>query len=157
MTLNRITRSAMLGLALIALGAPVAGARVDTPLASSQPIAVAQDLRSPDARDAAKATNAMAGVDLRSPDAKDGYVFARSPSVGLRSAEPIDLRTPDAVDAGRPISSTPHAAVADTNNGGADWGDIGIAIGAVVFLIGVFALAGRRSLRRRLRAAALSR
>src|SRR5207247_950813 len=114
MTLNRITRSATLGLALIALGAPVAGARVDTPFASSQPIAVAQDLRSPDARDAAKATNAKAAVDLRSPDARDGYVFARSPSVSLRSAEPVDLRTPDAVDAGRPISSTPASAVADT-------------------------------------------
>ena len=137
MTTNRITRSATLGLALIALGAPVAGARVDVPLASSHPIAVAQD--------------------LRSPDAKDGYLFARSQAVRLTSSAPVDLRTPDAIDAGRPISSTPAAAVANTDDGGADWGNIGIAIGAAAFLFGGFVLASRRNVRRRLRAAALSR
>lgn len=60
MNQSRMARSAALALALCALAAPTAGAQ--------------QDLRSPDARDAALAAEAQRGQpsqDLRSPDARD--------------------------------------------------------------------------------------
>jgi hypothetical protein len=75
------------------------------------PAAVAQttyqDLRSPDARDAAlaaeNAAEPAAGQDLRSPDARDAALAAQQaaqPSAGYR-----DLRSPDARDAARGITT----------------------------------------------------
>jgi hypothetical protein len=72
------------------------------------PAAVAQqDLRSPDARDAAlaaeQAAQPAAGQDLRSPDARDAALAAQQaaqPSAGYS-----DLRSPDARDAARGITT----------------------------------------------------
>jgi hypothetical protein len=72
------------------------------------PTALAQqDLRSPDARDAAlaaqQADQPAAGQDLRSPDARDAALAsqqAAQPSAGYS-----DLRSPDARDAARGITT----------------------------------------------------
>ncbi len=81
-------------------------------LTVAAPTAVAQttnqDLRSPDARDAAlaaerQAQSAAAARDLRSPDARDAALAsqqAAQPSAGYR-----DLRSPDARDAARGITT----------------------------------------------------
>ena len=77
-------------------------------LTVAAPTAVAQttnqDLRSPDARDAALAAEPAAGnEDLRSPDARDAALAsqqAAQPSAGYR-----DLRSPDARDAARGITT----------------------------------------------------
>jgi hypothetical protein len=61
-----------------------------------------QDLRSPDARDAALGGAPAARSDLRSPDARDAAVVAATPPVR------IDLRSPDARDAAlAAVSGTP--------------------------------------------------
>jgi hypothetical protein len=63
--------------------------------------ALASDLRSPDARDAATGAEAAlpahAGTDLRSPDARDAATGARA---ALPAHAGTDLRSPDARDAG---------------------------------------------------------
>ena len=77
-------------------------------LTVAAPTAVAQttnqDLRSPDARDAALAAEPAAGnEDLRSPDARDAALAsqqAAQPSAGYR-----DLRSPDVRDAARGITT----------------------------------------------------
>jgi hypothetical protein len=107
MNQSRLTRSAALGLALAAVAAPTAGAQ--------------QDLRSPDARDAAQAAEA-------------------------RQDQPAqDLRSPDARDAGegRGTFNAPEVTVVKVTDpspasGGLDWGDAGIGAGG---LLGVILLA----------------
>ena len=77
-------------------------------LTVAAPTAVAQttnqDLRSPDARDAALAAEPAAGnEDLRSPDARDAALASQQaarPSAGYR-----DLRSPDVRDAARGITT----------------------------------------------------
>ena len=77
-------------------------------LTVAAPTAVAQttnqDLRSPDARDAALAAEPVASnEDLRSPDARDAALAsqqAAQPSAGYR-----DLRSPDVRDAARGITT----------------------------------------------------
>ena len=104
MNRSRFTRSAALGLALAALAAPTAGAQ--------------QDLRSPDARDAAQAAEA-------------------------RQDQPAqDLRLPDARDAaeGRGAFNAPEVTVVKVTDpapesGGLDWGDAGIGAGGLLGLI----------------------
>jgi hypothetical protein len=84
-------------------------------LTVAAPTAVAQttnqDLRSPDARDAALAAEPAAGTeDLRSPDARDAALAsqqAAQPSAGYR-----DLRSPDVRDAARGITTGSVAAPA---------------------------------------------
>jgi len=72
--------------------------------ATSVPAAQANtDLRSPDARDAAR----PARTDLRSPDARD----AARPIAGPART---DMRSPDARDAASPVST--YAVSADTGN-----------------------------------------
>jgi len=101
---RRITRSTALGLALAALAAPTAFAQ--------------QDLRSPDARDAARAapTAAAQRQDLRSPDARDAA-------------------------AGRGTFNAPEVTVvrlpqpAPAADGGIDWGDAGIGAGGLLTAI----------------------
>lgn len=85
---HRLTRSAALGLAVAALASPTAIAQ--------------QDLRSPDARDAARAATVQ--QDLRSPDARDaaeGRGTFNAPEVTVvkvpqtepaPSASPLDWR-----------------------------------------------------------------
>jgi hypothetical protein len=89
MNAHRITTTAGTLLATATLAAAPAAA-------STQP--VYQDLRSPDARDAAAAAMAKSpSQDLRSPDARDAAAaaMAKSPSQ--------DLRSPDARDAANPV------------------------------------------------------
>jgi hypothetical protein len=116
---HRLTRSAALGLALVALAAPTAAAQ-------------SQNLRSPDAHDAAVA--AQVRQDLRSPDTRDAAVAAQ-----VRQ----DLRSPDARDAteGRTTFSAPEVTVVKLQQpspsaaGGLDWGDAGIGAGTLLLLI----------------------
>ena len=103
---RRITRSAALGLTLAAFAAPVAGA-------------APADLRSPDARDAARTAEAATGgprQDLRSPDARD-------------------------LAAGRGTFSAPEVMVVKVSepssppSGGLDWADAGIGAGGMLGLV----------------------
>jgi hypothetical protein len=101
---SRLTRSAALGLALAAVAAPTAAAQ--------------QDLRSPDARDAARAAEAQQEQprqDLRAPDTRDA---ARG--VGTFSA-------PDVIVVKLVEPASP--------SGGLDWGDAGIGAGGLLGLI----------------------
>jgi hypothetical protein len=126
MTLHRLSRYAALGLAFAALVAPTAAAQ--------------QDLRSPDTRDAALASEQadsqpLPAQDLRSPDARDaaaGRGSFNSPEVTV-----VKLAQP---------SPSPDA--------GLDWGDAGIGAGVLLGLL-LLALGGtlavmhrRQSLRR---------
>jgi len=98
---HRLTRSTATGLAVVALAVPTAAAQ-------------SQDLRSPDARDAAGA--AQVQQDLRSPDSRDaaeGRGTFSAPDVTV-----VKLQQP-----------SPAAA------GGVDWGDAGIGAGALLALI----------------------
>lgn len=111
-------------------------------------VASAIDLRSPDTRDAAVATEpALAAVDLRSPDARDAASLKERPAArnDLRwrdtraagtagGARPvlIDLRSPDTRDAARgyrrPLAIEVVRVVGPS---GFNWGDAGIgALGA---------------------------
>lgn len=99
---HRITRSAALGLALAAIAAPSAAAQ--------------QDLRGPDARDAARpAAVRQPHQDMRSPDARD-------------AAE------------GRGTFNAPEVTVvrledSPSKPGGLDWADAGIGAGGMLGLV----------------------
>jgi hypothetical protein len=121
MHVPRSTQAITVGLALAALapGTAMAG----------------QDLRSPDARDAA--VRASAPVDLRSPDARDAAASV--------STAPTDLRSPDARDAsqGRGPAQAPTVMVVRmpqaAHSDGIDWGDAGIGAGGGIVLIALAA------------------
>jgi hypothetical protein len=108
------------------------------------------DLRSPDARDAAlEATRAEVAQDLRSPDARDAAVqAAETPQVAQ------DLRSPDARDAGRisPTVQTPVVEVREVPANGFDWGDAGIGAAGILAMLSIAAgftlLLGSRRRRR---------
>jgi hypothetical protein len=162
MALHRLSRSAALGLALAALAAlpqaafaygqtgseptdktiyvnPSTGQAVPPPPSSIAESAADeyQDLRSPDARDAAL----EAQRDLA---AQTGAIAEHA-----SSADPPrqDLRSPDARDAaeGRGTFNSPEVAVvklappSPSPDGGLDWGDAGIGAGALfgVLLLGL--------------------
>jgi len=120
--------------------------------------ALAQDLRSLDARKAAP-TSSLAGTtspkqDLRSPDARDAAIPRRK-AINAPGATAVDSATrpapralPDPptwpVD---PEPITPASAVEATGDdgGGVDWAPIGIGIaGGLLAVGGIAALAGRR-------------
>jgi hypothetical protein len=71
---------------------------------------VAQDLRSPDARDAAvqaaKTEAPQVAQDLRSPDTRDAAIQAAKPTPQVAQ----DLRSPDARDAAVQAAETPQVA-----------------------------------------------
>jgi hypothetical protein len=115
-----------------------------------------QDLRSPDAQDAAREAGVLQGPsqDLRSPDAADAAVHR-----GLydRSSGPFvldrDYGSPDAVDAARDLPPVqipaPVVEVRDAPSGGFDWGDAGIGAAGMLALFSITAglamlMAGRR-------------
>jgi hypothetical protein len=114
---------------------------------------VAQDLRSPDARDAAlqepKSTPQMA-QDLRSPDARDAAL--QEPKSTPQMAQ--DLRSPDARDAGRvtPPVQQPVVEIREVSEHGFDWGDAGIGAAGIVAMFsiatGLTLLLGSRRRRR---------
>ncbi len=108
--------------------------------AVTAPVGLANDLRSPDTRDAADGRIVTSvSTDLRSPDTRDA---ANGRSVEM----PIDLRSPDARDAadGRIVSETPTAVVAVDGPGGFDWIDAGVgaatAFGLSLLAAGLFVL-----------------
>jgi hypothetical protein len=117
---RRLARSAALGLALTALAASTASANtVDLrSRAGTTSAAPRQDLRSADARDAARSAHARQGQpqqDLRSPDTRD-------------HAE------------GRGTFSAPEVTVVKVTepappSAGIDWGDAGIGAGSMLGLI----------------------
>jgi hypothetical protein len=108
--------------------------------AVAAPAAFAVDMRSPDSKERAIATQpqpaSSGSVDLRSPDAKDA---GRQPGHAY-----VDLRSPDAKDAGRPAPKP--APVASTGSDGFEWGypAAGAAVGAALLLLGM-TLTRRRS------------
>jgi hypothetical protein len=75
---------------------------------------------------------AIADQDLRSPDARDA---------AARVSTPTDLRSPDARDAaqGRSAAQAPTVMVVrmpqGTRSNGLDWGDAGIGAGGVIALV----------------------
>jgi len=103
--------------------------------------AAAQDLRSPDARDSARATTPT--LDLRSPDAKGSERDASVASDVARANAWQDLRSPDARDRAGGVTYTPgitaSTRIVSVPADGFQWGDAGI--GAVVML-GLIALGG---------------
>jgi hypothetical protein len=107
--------------------------------------AAAQDLRSPDARESARAVTT---IDLRSPDARDA---ARASDVA-NSAVIRDARSPDARDTSGMSTFRPGTVTTTASAGPAtsfDWGDAGIGAAAMFGLVAVAAgtllvLSGRR-------------
>jgi hypothetical protein len=92
-----------------------------------------QDLRSPDARDAARPSETRQYSDLRSPDARDAA------AASTQSAYQ-DLRSPDARDVGRPPVEipTPVVEIREVPGSGFDWGDAGIG---AVGMLAMFSIA----------------
>ena len=132
--LQRIARHTAAAVAVAALAAPTALA--------------ADDLRSPDTRDAAAAALAAAAaqVDLRSPDTQDVAAAIRATSSNPRAG---DLRSPDTRDraAGRlGLGSTGAVEITVHRPGGFDWSDAGIGAtagaGLVLLLVGTSLLVG---------------
>ena len=93
-----------------------------------------QDLRSPDARDAAAAAQELGYQDLRSPDARDAGRPGTNPGY-------TDLRSPDARDAGRPPVEvpTPIVEIREVPGSGFDWGDAGIGAAGMLALFSIAA------------------
>jgi hypothetical protein len=126
MNRHRLARSAALGLALAALAASTASANTvdlrsqmgSSSLAGTTSSAPRQDLRSADARDAARSADARQGQpqqDLRSPDTRD-------------------------LAEGRGTFSAPEVTVVKVTEpappgAGIDWGDAGIGAGTMLGLI----------------------
>jgi hypothetical protein len=103
-----------------------------------------QDLRSPDAQDAARQAGAVTetGQDLRSPDAQDAaasrglYESGRGPYVLDRG-----YGSPDAADVARdlpPVRISAPVVQASAPSGGFDWGDAGIGAAG---MLGLFSIA----------------
>jgi len=119
-----------------------------TQVASTQ---VAQDLRSPDARDAATQSaqpTTQVAQDLRSPDARDAAAQQAPTQVAQ------DLRSPDARDAGRisPPVQQPIVEIREVPSNGFDWGDAGIGAAGILAMLSIAAgftlLVGSRRRRR---------
>jgi hypothetical protein len=91
----------------LALSAGVLAVAVPTAVAASS-----DDLRSPDAREAAAAAEqeAQSSSDLRSPDARDAALAQQQQAQS--EAAYRDLRSPDARDAGREITTGSQPAAA---------------------------------------------
>jgi hypothetical protein len=117
-----ISRSLALGLTCILLAAPAAGA---------------QDLRSPDARDAAAA--AAPTQDLRSADARDAARDAH----GLQT-QPT---TPATIS-----PDTPRSASEEATRGSTDWTMLILSAGGFALVIALVVLAAGHRARRRIAA-----
>jgi hypothetical protein len=126
MNRHRLVRSAALGLALAALAASTASANTvdlrsqmgSSSLAGTTSSAPRQDLRSADARDAARSAHTRQGQqqqDWRSPDTRD-----RAEGRGTFSAPELTV-----VKVTDPAPPT----------GGMDWGDAGIGAGGMLGLV----------------------
>jgi hypothetical protein len=102
-----------------------------------------QDLRSPDAKDAAlQAQSSQQGQDLRSPDAADaaahrGIYEQEKPYVLTR-----DYGSPDAADAARdlqPVNIPAPVVEVNEPSTGFDWGDAGIGAAGMLALFSIAA------------------
>jgi hypothetical protein len=104
-----------------------------------------QDLRSPDAKDAAREAGVVTGPtqDLRSPDAADAaqhrglYENERGPYVLERN-----YGSPDAADAARdlpPVQISAPVVEIREPSGGFDWGDAGIGAAGTLALFSIAA------------------
>lgn len=102
MSHRNLIHTAALGLAVAAMAAPVASAQ--------------QDLRSPDAVDAAQVAAAHNTQDLRSPDVQD--TAARRGPFNSPSVTVVKVAEPS-----------------QTTGRGFDWGDAGIGAGGVLALV----------------------
>jgi hypothetical protein len=95
--------------------------------------AASVDLRTPDARDAARpAAVAPLSTDLRSPDAQD---LARG--IQPQSTAVVDARSPDSVDraTGGGVRATPGVELVQVGgSSGFDWGDAAIGAGGLAAL-----------------------
>jgi mannose/fructose/N-acetylgalactosamine-specific phosphotransferase system component IIC len=132
-----ITRTLAAALAICAIAAPVAAAQ-PADMHASTAIAAAkerakQDLRSPDARDAA-ATTAPKGQDLRTPDARDAAIHLH--------------RSHLVVGATQPVAAKPAPApVAKSTDDGIDWLTVGLGIAGSLFaVIGIALISSRRQM-----------
>src|SRR5262245_15073383 len=93
----RITRTLAATLAICALAAPVAGAQPASAMHAATAIAAAkaqqkQDLRSPDARDAATTTTQK--QDLRTPDARDAAIHLHRSGIVVGTTQPVSKPAP---------------------------------------------------------------
>jgi hypothetical protein len=99
--------------------------------------AAAQDLRSPDARDSARATTPT--LDLRSPDAKDSGRNASVSSDVAQANARQDLRSPDARNGEGGATYTagiaPGTRIVSVPADGFQWGDAGIGAGIIFALL----------------------
>jgi hypothetical protein len=118
-----------------ALGAGLAAALTLAVTAAPAALAAPIDLRSPDARDAAAAS--QRAIDLRSPDARDaaqpGQIVVTGPPAWPANPQPV----------------TRPRVVASSASSGLDWGSAGIGAAAgvgacAISLVGVGGLRRRR-------------
>jgi hypothetical protein len=112
--------------ALLAVcAAPAAAIPYEDLRNTSQPAPQGQDLRSPDARDAAEHRGVYAAKPDRGP-----YVLNR------------DYGSPDAVDAARdlpPVQTPVSVVTVDNPSSGFDWGDAGIGAAGMMALFSIAA------------------
>jgi hypothetical protein len=103
--------------------------------AVAAPAAFADDLRSPDSKERAIATQpATSGsVDLRSPDSKERAIATQRGATGY-----VDLRSPDAKEVGQ--SPQRPEPVASSKPDGFEWGypAAGAGAGAALLLLAIF-------------------
>lgn len=81
---------------------------------------------------AVPATAAAQGQDLRSPDARDAATASTQTAYQ-------DLRSPDARDVGRPPAqvATPVVEIRDAPGNGFDWGDAGIGAAGLLAMLSI--------------------
>ena|SRR5690349_9557383 len=131
-----ITRTLAAALAICALAAPVASASQPADMHASVAQALAkerakQDLRSPDARDAA--TTPARGQDLRTPDARDAAIHLHRSGLVVGAPQPV---------AAKPAPAPAPVAKADD---GIDWATVVLGIAGSMFaVIGIALLTSRR-------------
>ena len=85
---------------------------------------------------------ASVGQDLRSPDARDA---ASGPVQDLRAPDTRDLATRAAL----PQRSIPAARIVEVSPGGFDWGDAGVGAGGALGLVLIVTGTGAALVRRR--------
>jgi hypothetical protein len=117
-------------------------------LAAIPGVAIAQDLRSPDARDSANQVSGTGGLgiangrdlvspgrDFVSPDARDSARPATAAASGLDLQSPDAASTPGVSTYQPGHTSLPAQAVVVHASSGFDWGDAGIGAAGMLALV----------------------